>query len=220
MRILLVEDDRMLGEALRISLKQEGITADWVLDAEEAELALATGEYALLLLDLGLPGKGGLDFLAELRGGANPMPVIILTARDAVAERILGLDAGADDYLVKPFDPDELAARIRALQRRQAGRTAPLIEFGPLVLNPATRELFRNGEKIFLSAREHVILAALIDHPGAILSRQALEDRLYGWGEEVESNAVEVHIHNLRKKIGAGHIRTIRGVGYMLVERP
>lgn len=220
MRILLVEDDRMLGEALRISLKQEGITADWVLDAEEAELALATGEYALLLLDLGLPGKGGLDFLAELRGGANPMPVIILTARDAVAERILGLDAGADDYLVKPFDPDELAARIRALQRRQAGRTAPLIEFGPLVLNPATRELFRNGEKIFLSAREHVILAALIDRPGAILSRQALEDRLYGWGEEVESNAVEVHIHNLRKKIGAGHIRTIRGVGYMLVERP
>jgi two-component system response regulator QseB len=220
MRILLVEDDPMLGEALRISLKQEGITADWALDAEEAELALATGEYALLLLDLGLPGKGGLDLLAELRRGANPVPVIILTARDAVADRIQGLDTGADDYLVKPFDPDELAARIRALLRRQAGRFAPLIEFGPLVLNPATRELFLSGERIFLSAREHVILSALMERPGAILSRAALEERLYGWGEEVESNTVEVHIHNLRKKIGAGHIRTVRGVGYMLVERP
>jgi two-component system, OmpR family, response regulator QseB len=220
MRILLVEDDPMLGEALRISLKQEGITADWALDAEEAELALATGEYALLLLDLGLPGKAGLDLLAELRRGANPIPVIILTARDAVADRIQGLDTGADDYLVKPFDPDELAARIRALLRRQAGRFAPFIEFGPLVLNPATRELFRSGERIFLSAREHVILSALMERPGAILSRAALEERLYGWGEEVESNTVEVHIHNLRKKIGAGHIRTVRGVGYMLVERP
>lgn len=220
MRILLVEDDPMLGEALRRSLKQEGITADWALDAEEAELALATGEYALLLLDLGLPGKGGLDLLAELRGGANPIPVIILTARDAVSERIRGLDTGADDYLVKPFDPDELAARIRALQRRQAGRFAPLIEFGLLVLNPATREFFCSGERIFLSAREHVILSALMERPGAILSRAALEERLYGWGEEVESNAVEVHIHNLRKKIGARHIRTVRGVGYMLVERP
>jgi len=220
MRILLVEDDPMLGEALRISLKQEGITADWTLDAEEAELALATGEYALLLLDLGLPGKGGLELLAELRGGENPIPVIILTARDAVSERIRGLDTGADDYLIKPFDPDELAARIRALQRRQAGRITPLIEFGPLVLNPATRELFRNGERIFLSAREYVILAALMERPGALLSRAALEERLYGWGEEVESNAVEVHIHNLRKKIGAGQIRTVRGVGYMMVERP
>ncbi len=219
MRILLVEDDPMLGEALRISLKQEGITADWTLDAEEAELALATGEYALLLLDLGLPGKGGLELLAELRGGENPIPVIILTARDAVSERIRGLDTGAD-YLIKPFDPDELAARIRALQRRQAGRITPLIEFGPLVLNPATRELFRNGERIFLSAREYVILAALMERPGALLSRAALEERLYGWGEEVESNAVEVHIHNLRKKIGAGQIRTVRGVGYMMVERP
>lgn len=219
MRILLVEDDPMLGEALRISLKQEGITADWALDAEEAELALATGEYALLLLDLGLPGKGGLDLLAELRGGANPIPVIILTARDAVSERIRGLDTGADDYLIKPFDPDELAARIRALQRRQAGRIAPLIEFGLLVLNPATRDIFCSGERIFLTAREYVILSALMERPGAILSRAALEERLYGWGEEVESNAVEVHIHNLRKKIGAGHIRTVRGVGYMMVER-
>lgn len=216
MRILLVEDDPMLGDALRRSLKQEGITTDWVQDAEEAELALATGEYFLLLLDLGLPGKGGLELLAELRKSANPVPVIILTARDAVSDRIRGLDSGADDYLVKPFDPDELAARIRAIQRRQTGRAAPLIEHGPLVLNPATRVLVCRGEPVCLSAREYVILAALMERPRALLSRAALEERLYGWGEEVESNAVEVHIHNLRKKIGAEQIRTVRGVGYML----
>ena len=196
MRILLVEDDLMLGDALRRSLKQEGITADWVRDSEEAELALATEKYSLLLLDLGLPGKGGLDLLADLRGRANALPVIILTARDAVSDRIKGLDTGADDYLVKPFDPDELAARIRALQRRQAGRISPLIEFGPLVLNPATRDLFCRGERVYLSAREYVILAALMERPGAMLSRTSLSEKLYGWGEEVESNAVEVHIHN------------------------
>lgn len=218
MRILLVEDDLMLGDALRRSLKQEGITTDWVRDSEEAELALATEKYSLLLLDLGLPGKGGLDLLAGLRGRANALPVIILTARDAVSDRIKGLDAGADDYLVKPFDPDELAARIRALQRRQAGRISPLIEFGTLVLNPATRDLFCRGERVYLSAREYVILVALMERPGAMLSRTSLSERLYGWGEEVESNAVEVHIHNLRKKIGAKQIRTVRGVGYMLVD--
>jgi len=220
MRILLVEDDPMLGDALRRSLKQEGITTDWVRDSEEAELALSTGEYSLLLLDLGLPGKGGLDFLAELRGKANPIPVIILTARDAVSDRIRGLDTGADDYLVKPFDPDELAARIRALQRREMGRIAPLIEYGLLVLNPATREFLCKGERVNLSAREYVIMAALMERPGALLSRASLEEKLYGWGEEVESNAVEVHIHNMRKKIGAEHIRTVRGVGYMLAEAP
>lgn len=220
MRILLVEDDPMLGDALRRSLRQERITTDWVRDAEEAELALATEEYSLILLDLGLPGKGGLDLLAELRKGGNPVPVIILTARDAIPERIRGLDSGADDYLVKPFDPDELAARIRALQRRQAGRATPLIEHGPLSLNPATRELYCHGERVYLSAREYVILAALMERPGALLSRAALEERLYGWGEEVESNAVEVHVHNLRKKIGADQIRTVRGVGYMLAGVP
>ncbi|BDV42166.1 DNA-binding response regulator [Geotalea uraniireducens] len=210
----------MLGDALRHSLRQEGFTTDWARDAEEAELALATGEYGLLLLDLGLPGKGGLELLAELRKKESPLPVIILTARDAVADRIRGLDGGADDYLVKPFDADELAARIRALQRRQAGRAAPLVSHGPLLLNPATRELFCDGERVTLSAREYVILAALMERPGALLSRTALEERLYGWGEEVESNAVEVHIHNLRKKIGAGQIRTVRGVGYMLAGAP
>lgn len=220
MRILLVEDDPMLGDALRRSLKQEGFTTDWARNAEEAELALATGDYSFLLLDLGLPGKGGLDLLAELRSNSNPVPVIILTARDAVPDRIRGLDAGADDYLVKPFDPDELAARIRALQRRRAGRTAPLIEHGSLVLNPATREIFLLGKRVFLSAREYVILAALMERPGTLLSRAALEERIYGWGEEIESNAVEVHIHNLRKKIGADTIRTVRGVGYMLADVP
>ncbi len=220
MRILLVEDDQMLGDALRTSLKQEGFTTDWVRDAEEAELALATGDYSLLLLDLGLPGKGGLDLLAELRSTADPVPVIILTARDAVPDRIRGLDAGADDYLVKPFDPEELAARIRALHRRRAGRAVPLIEHGSLVLNPATRQVHRDGRRVHLSAREYVILAALMERPGTLLSRAALEERIYGWGEEIESNAVEVHIHNLRKKIGAETIRTVRGVGYMLADVP
>jgi two-component system response regulator QseB len=220
MRILLVEDDPMLGDALRSALKQEGLTTDWVKDAEEADMALATVEYSILLLDLGLPGRGGLELLEELRRKADPIPVIILTARDAVRDRIRGLDTGADDYLVKPFDPDELAARIRALHRRRAGRAAPLVEHGSLALNPATRELFRHGERVHLSAREYVILAALMERPGTVLSRSSLEERLYGWGEEVESNAVEVHIHNLRKKIGAETIRTVRGVGYMLADLP
>lgn len=220
MRILLVEDDTMLGQALRSALKQEGFTIDWARDVEEAELALAAVEYALLLLDLGLPGRGGLEMLEDLRRRADPIPVIILTARDAVPDRIRGLDAGADDYLVKPFDPDELAARIRALQRRNAGRTAPVITHGPLALNPVTREIYCHGRRVYLSAREYVILSALMERPGALLSRSALEERIYGWGEEVESNAVEVHIHNIRKKIGAEVIRTVRGVGYMLMEAP
>lgn len=220
MRILLVEDDPMLGDALRRSLRLEKMTTDWVRDAEEAELALETGSYSLLLLDLGLPDKGGLDLLAELRGRGNAIPVIILTARDAVTDRIRGLDTGADDYLVKPFDSDELAARIRALQRRQAGRSAPLIEYGPLALDPATREVRCRGNRVSLSGREYLILAALMERPGALLSRSALEEKMYGWGEEVESNAVEVHIYNLRKKIGAELIRTVRGVGYMLMVAP
>jgi two-component system response regulator QseB len=218
MRILLVEDDEMLGDALRRTLRQDGFTVDRARDAEEAELAIVAAEYNLLLLDLGLPVKGGLELLEELRSGGNSLPVIILTARDAVSERIRGLDAGADDYLVKPFDPDELAARIRAIFRRQAGRSSPMIEYGPLVLNPATRELYRGGERIFLTAREFAVLAALMERPGAIIPRASLEERLYGWGEEIESNAVEVHIHNLRKKLGQGLISTVRGVGYLIAE--
>ncbi len=220
MRILLVEDDRMLGDALRRTLRQDGFAVDLAKDAEEAELALSTAGYALLLLDLGLPAKSGLDLLAELRSGGNPLPVIILTARDAVSDRIKGLDTGADDYMVKPFDPDELAARIRAIIRRQAGRSSALIEYGPLTLNATTRELFHNKERVFLTAREFAVLDALLERPGAILPRAVLEERLYGWGEEIESNAVEVHIHNLRKKLGPNLIRTIRGVGYMITEAP
>jgi two-component system response regulator QseB len=218
MRILLVEDDEMLGDALRRTLRQDGFTVDRARDAEEAELAIVATEYNILLLDLGLPAKGGLELLEELRSGGNSLPVIILTARDAVSERIRGLDAGADDYLVKPFDPDELAARIRAIFRRQAGRSSPMIEYGPLVLNPATRKLYRGGERIFLTAREFAVLAALMERPGAIIPRASLEERLYGWGEEIESNAVEVHIHNLRKKLGQGLISTVRGVGYLIAE--
>jgi two-component system response regulator QseB len=170
----------------------------------------------VLLLDLGLPRKSGLDWLRALRQGRNRIPVLILTARDSVADRVAGLDAGADDYLVKPFDLEELSARVRALLRRQAGRAEPELRYGNLVLDPATREATFNGEPISLSAREFALLAALLERPGGILSRAQLEQRLYGWGEEVESNAVEVHIHHLRKKLGTDFIRNVRGLGYTL----
>jgi len=184
--------------------------------AEEAELALANEVYDLLLLDLGLPGKSGLEYLRELRQRNDTVPVVILTALDAVAERIAGLDAGADDYLGKPFDLDELTARIRAVLRRRQGRAAPLLVHGALRLNPATHETFWQGEAIVLSGREFRLLEALLERPGAVLSRSQLEERLYGWGDEVESNTVEVYVHKLRKKLGPDMIRTVRGVGYLL----
>ena len=214
MRLLLVEDDAMIGEAVRAGLRQEGFTVDWVRAAEAGDAALKAESYALLLLDLGLPRKSGLEWLDELRRRGERMPVLILTARDAVADRVSGLDRGADDYLVKPFDLDELSARVRALLRRQAGRAEPLLRHGELTLDPATHEASYKGQAISLSAREFALLAALLERPGAILSRAQLEQRLYGWGEEVESNAVEVHIHHLRKKLGAGFIRNVRGLGY------
>jgi two-component system response regulator QseB len=216
MRLLLVEDDAMIGEAVRTGLRQDGFTVDWVRDAEAGDTALKAETYALLLLDLGLPRKSGLDWLRELRRRGNRAPVLILTARDAVADRVAGLDSGADDYLVKPFDLDELSARARALMRRHAGRAEPLLRHAELTLDPATREARFKGEPINLSAREFFLLAALVERPGAILSRAQLEQRLYGWGEEVESNAVEVHIHHLRKKLGADFIRNVRGLGYTL----
>jgi two-component system response regulator QseB len=169
-----------------------------------------------MLLDLGLPRKPGLDVLRNLRRKNNPIPVLILTAREAVSERVAGLDAGADDYLVKPFDFDELEARIRALLRRRAGRVESLLKHGGVTLNPATREVMFKGTPVNLSAREFSLLQALLDRPGAVLSRAQLEEKLYGWGDEVESNAIEVHIHSLRKKLGAELIRNVRGVGYML----
>jgi two-component system response regulator QseB len=220
MRLLLVEDDSMIGESVRQGLRQDGFTVDWVQDGRAAELAIENGVYDLLLLDLGLPKKEGLDVLKQLRRRGNRIPVLIVTARDAVADRITGLDTGADDYLAKPFDLDELAARIRALLRRQSGRVDPMIRFGKLTFNPATREVHFKDKPVSLSAREFALLEAFLDRPGAVLSREQLEEKLYGWGEEVESNAVEVYIHTLRKKLGQDFIKNVRGVGYRVSKEP
>ncbi|HZR68443.1 MAG TPA: response regulator [Burkholderiales bacterium] len=216
MRLLLVEDDAMIGESIRAGLRQDGHAVDWVTDGRAAETAIRTEPYAMVLLDLGLPRKDGYAVLEDLRRSGNPVPVLILTARDAVADRVRGLDRGADDYLVKPFDLDELAARIRAVLRRHAGRAEPVLAFGGLALNPATHKVAYQGRDVPVSAREFALLQALLERPGAALSRAQLEERLYGWGEEIASNSVEVHIHNLRKKLGEGAIRTVRGVGYAL----
>ncbi len=220
MRVLLVEDDPMIGKSVQQGLRQDGCAVDWVRDAHAGELALATAPYELLLLDLGLPGASGLDLLARLRRAGNRVPVLVITARDSVADRIKGLDTGADDYLVKPFDLDELSARMRAVLRRHAGRATPLLVAGDLQLDPATHELTQNGQPVLLSAREFALLQALLERPGTPLSRADLEERLYGWGEEIGSNAVEVHIHSLRRKLGAERIRNIRGVGYLVPPAP
>ena len=214
MRLLLVEDDPMIGASVQRGLRQDGHTVDWVRDGAAADLAVAAGVHELILLDLGLPGKSGLEWLAQWRARGVTLPVLILTARDAVADRVRGLDAGADDYLVKPFSLEELAARLRALGRRQGGRAAPRLELGPLSLDPATHEVSKDGQPVELSAREFALLHALMENPGVPLSRTQLEERLYGWGAEVASNAVEVHIHALRRKLGAEWIKNVRGVGY------
>jgi two-component system, OmpR family, response regulator QseB len=219
-RLLLVEDDAMLGSGILRALRQSGHAVDWVNDGESADAALAGEPYDVVLLDLGLPKKRGLDVLRDLRRRGRNVPVVILTAQDAVADRVAGLDAGADDYLVKPFDLDELAARIRAVQRRSAGRAEPVIEHGRLMLNPATHEVFLDGKPVSLSAREFALLHALLEHPGRPISRSRLEERLYGWSEQVESNAVEVHVHSLRRKLGPEWIKTLRGVGYVVPRRP
>jgi two-component system, OmpR family, response regulator QseB len=220
MRLLLVEDDRMLGASAVRALSQHGHAVDWVQDGVTAEEALAGEPYDVVLLDLGLPGKGGLEVLRGLRRRGAQVPVLVLTVQDAVADRIAGLDAGADDYLPKPFDLDELAARIRAVQRRRAGRATPTLEHGGLTLDPAAHQVVLDGHEVELSAREFQILQALLERPGQPLSRTRLEERLYGWAEQVESNAVEVHIHALRKKLGPGWIKTLRGVGYVMPRRP
>ncbi len=216
MRLLLVEDDEMIGSALTKGLQQDAYTVDWVRDGRSAEAAIASEPYGMVVLDLGLPGKEGMSVLAGLRHKGNRVPVIIVTARDGLNDRIRGLDTGADDYLIKPFDLDELTARIRAVFRRHHGQADTLLTCGTLELNPATREVHCAGEAVVVSGREFALLEALIERPGAVLSRTQLEDRLYGWGEEVASNAVEVHIHNLRKKLGENVIQTVRGVGYTL----
>ena len=218
MRLLLAEDDRMIGASLKRGLKQDGFAVDWVQDGRAAELALAENVHDIVVLDLGLPRKEGLDVLREMRRRKDARPVLILTARDAVADRVAGLDAGADDYVVKPFELTELAARLRALLRRSAGRADPIVAYGDIELHPVTREVRIRGEPVALSAREYALLEALLTQPGAILSRAQLEEKLYGWNEEVESNTVEVHIHALRRKLGADAIRNVRGVGWMIAK--
>ena len=218
MRLLLVEDDEMIGRAMRQGLDAAGFVVDWVTDGRAAELALANGVYDLALLDLGLPGKDGMALLRELRGRRDSLPVLVVTARDAVADRIAGLNEAADDYVLKPFDLDELVARVRALLRRRAGSAGPLLECGGLLLDPVKREVRMRGEPVALSAKEFALLETLMQRPGAVLSRERLEDALYGWDREVGSNAVEVHLHHLRRKLGAGVIRNVRGVGYKVVQ--
>ena len=204
----------MIGEAVQSGLRALAFTVDWVREAQGALAAVRSAVYDLLVLDLGLPGRDGLDLLRDLRRAGSALPVLILTARGEVSDKVAGLDAGADDYLVKPFDLAELAARARALLRRRAGRAQPLIEHRGVTLDPATHRVTHHAQEINLSAREYAILAALMERPGAILSRGQLEERLYGWGEEIDSNAIEVHIHALRRKLGADFIHTVRGLGY------
>ncbi len=216
MRLLLVEDDAMIGEAVLQVLRGQHYAVDWVRDGAMADEALKSEHYDLLLLDLGLPKRNGLEVLRSLRQRRETVPVLIATARDGVADRIAGLDAGADDYVVKPYDIDELLARIRALLRRSAGRGEPAFEHRGVSLNPATREASVDGQPVSLSAREWAVLEPLLARPGAVLSRAQLEEKLYGWKDDVSSNAVEVYIHGVRKKLGNDLIQTVRGLGYVV----
>jgi two-component system OmpR family response regulator/two-component system response regulator QseB len=216
MRVLLVEDDGLLGEGLRAGLAQGGFAVDWVRDGHDALHALETAPFAAVVLDLGLPGLGGLAVLRRLRARGDKVPVLILTARDAVDDRVTGLDAGADDYVVKPVELAELAARLRALVRRARGEAEPVLRRGALALHPADRRVVFRGKEVELSAREFALLHELMLNAGRVLSREQLEDRLYAWGREIESNAVEVHVHHLRRKLAPAVIRTIRGVGYLM----
>ena len=214
MRILLVEDDLMIGEPLLDILRAEGYAVDWVRDGDLADAALQTQSYDLLLLDLGLPKRDGMAVLRALRGRKQRLPVLIATARDAVEQRIAGLDAGADDYVLKPFELEELLARIRALLRRASGRAEPVYEHMGVSLDPATHEALVDGKPVNLSAREWAVLEPLLARPGLVLSRQQLEEKLYSWKDEISSNAVEVYVHGLRKKLGAALIENVRGLGY------
>ncbi|MHB0982473.1 MAG: response regulator [Thiobacillus sp.] len=216
MRILLVEDDELLGDGLAAGLRHCGYNVDWLRDGESARAALATEDYAALVLDLGLPRLDGMAVLRLLRAEGNAIPVLILTARDTTWDKVSGLDSGADDYLVKPVDLDELAARLRALTRRGSGTRAPLLKFRDVELDPAARRVRVLGQPVEISAREFVILEMLMRNVGKVISRAQLESALYGWGEGAESNVVEVHIHHLRRKLGADLIRTVRGVGYLM----
>lgn len=216
MRVLVVEDDRMIAKGLHTALKQDGYAVDGVSDGASAAAALRSSRFDLVLLDLGLPERDGLEVLRELRARGDATPVIIVTARDDVQNRIQGLDAGADDYIIKPFDLDEVAARMRSVLRRAAGRGDPCIRHRGITLDPVSHAVERAGEPVVLSAHEFAVLEALMQRPGAVLSRAQLEDRLYGWSEGIESNAIEVYVHGLRRKLGTDAIRTLRGVGYFV----
>ena len=216
MRILLVEDDEALGEGIRVALKPEGYTVDWAHDGASALHALTHEDFGLAVLDLGLPRMDGLEVLQRLRAGANGIPVLVLTARDSTADRIAGLDAGADDYLVKPFDVDELKARIRALLRRSFSRAQPVLEYREVSLDPVAQQVSYRGQPVALQRKEFLLLHELLAQPGRVLTRDRLQQVLYGWDEEAESNALEVHIHHLRKKLFPELIRTVRGVGYLV----
>ncbi|AYQ92672.1 two-component system response regulator [Burkholderia gladioli] len=218
MRVLLVEDDPLIGSGLEEGLRHEGFAVDWVRDGDAASLALRTTPYGLMLLDLGLPGRDGLSLLGSLRRRDDALPAIVITARDALSDRIAGLDAGADDYLVKPFALEELLARIRAVNRRHSGRAQTTLSAGALRLDPVRHQVWLGGDEVALSPKEFVMLHELMVDPGAVISREQFEERLYSWGEEIESNAVQVHIHNLRKKLGHVAILTVRGVGYRISE--
>ena len=222
MRLLLVEDDTMIGETVLDLLRAEHFAVDWVRDGEMADTALRSQRYDMVLLDLGLPRRDGIEVLKALRARKDNTPVMVVTARDAVQERVAGLDAGADDYLLKPYDLDELLARIRALVRRSNGRADPVLEIHGLRMNPVTREVTREiegtteSQPISLSSREWAVLEVLMAHPGVVFSRAQIEEKLYSWKDDVSSNTVEVYIHGLRKKLGSGVIQTVRGLGYVM----
>ena len=218
MRLLLIEDDPMIGRAVHLGLGRVGFTVGWVTDGHSGQSAVMNAVYDLVVLDMGLPRVDGLSLLRELRGRRDLVPVLIISARDAVRDRIAGLNAGADDYLLKPFDLDELIARIRALLRRRAGSAVSEMTVGELTLDPASHLATMSGQEVTLTAKEFALLEALLRRPGAVLSRERLEESIYGWGEEVGSNAVEVHLHNLRRKLGSHVIKNIRGVGYRIAE--
>ena len=220
MRILLVEDDRLLGDGLQAGLKQAGYAVDWLRDGDAAIAALSTESFAAVVLDLGLPKRDGLSVLQWLRGRHDTTPVLILTARDQPGDKVRGLDLGADDYVLKPFDLDEVAARLRALVRRAHGRPEPLLTLGEIELNPAARTVMRAGQAVELTAREFDLLHLLLQNADRVLTRRSLEEQLYTWNDAVDSNALEVHIHHLRRKLGNELIRTVRGVGYMASTAP
>jgi len=215
-RILLAEDDALLGDGICTGLKQEGYTVDWVKDGQTADSVLKTETFDLVILDIGLPRLSGLEVLKSMRSRGDTLPVLLLTARDALSDRVKGLDCGADDYLTKPFDLEELCARSRALVRRSTGRATPIINHGDITLDPAAHTVVLGGENIVLPPREFMLLELLLENTGKAMSKERLEQSLYGWSKDIDSNTVEVHIHHLRKKLGSNIIRTIRGIGYMI----